>query len=151
MAFPIRVGFVGLSANGWAAAALVPPLLSSPLNEKYRLVAVSTSRPSSAEATAQAFSEKTGHPVKAYHGDTSAIASDREVDLVVVAVKAPDHKPALLPVLAQKKDVFVEWPLGRNLQEAIELAELAKEAGVRTMIGTQAWQSPIVNKARATA
>ena len=44
--------------------------------------------------------------------------------------------------------MFSEWPLARNLDEAKELAALAKEAGVRTLIGTQAWQSPLVNKVR---
>lgn len=148
MPSPIRIGFVGLSSSGWAAMALAPPLLSAPLNEKYTLAAVLTSRPESAKATADVFSEKTGQAVKAYHGDTSAIASDPDVDLVVVAVKTPAHKAALVPALEKKKDVFVEWPLGKNLEEALELASLAKQAGVRTMIGLQAWQAPLTTTVR---
>ncbi|KAH7106535.1 NAD-binding Rossmann fold oxidoreductase [Auriculariales sp. MPI-PUGE-AT-0066] len=141
---PIRVGFVGLSSTGWAGIALAPPLLTTPLNEKYMLTAISTSRASSAEETAKTYTDKSGRPVKAFHGSTTGIASDPDVDLVAVAVKAPDHKSALLPVLEQKKDVFVEWPLGKNLGETIELAEMARRAGVRTMIGMQAWQNPVV-------
>jgi len=143
---PIRIGFVGLSADGWAASSLAPPLLSAPLNTQYQIIAVSTTRAESAATTAAAYTEKTGTTVKAYHGDTSAISSDSDVDLVAVAVKAPAHKAALVPALQRKKDVFVEWPLGKNLEEAIGLAAMAKEAGVRTMIGLQAWQSPIAAK-----
>ena len=145
---PIGLGFVGLSAKGWASNALAPPLFQAPLNEQYKLVAVSTSRAASAEESAKAHTEKTGHNVKGYHGSTKAIAADPDVQFVAVSVKAPEHAAAIKPVLAAKKDVFSEWPLARNLDEAKELAALAKEAGVRTLIGTQAWQSPLVNKVR---
>ena len=145
---PIGLGFVGLSAKGWASRSLAPPLFQAPLNEQYKLVAVSTSRTASAEESAKVHSEKTGHAVKGYHGSTEAIAADPDVQFVAVSVKAPEHAAAIRPVLAAKKDVFSEWPLARNLDEAKELAALAKEAGVRTLIGTQAWQSPLVNKVR---
>ena len=72
--------------------------------------------------------------------------ADPDVQFVAVSVKAPDHAAAIKPVLAAKKNVFSEWPLGKNLDETKELAALAKEANVRTLIGLQAWQSPLVNK-----
>jgi len=144
----IGLGFVGLSAKGWASSALAPPLFQAPLNQQYKLVAVSTSRAESAEESAKAHTEKTGHAVKGYHGSTEAIAADPDVQFVAVSVKVPDHAAAIKPVLAAKKDVFSEWPLGKNLEETKELAVLAKEAGVRTLIGLQAWQSPLVNKVR---
>ena len=144
----IGLGFVGLSANGWASNALAPPLFQAPLNDQYKLVAVSTSRAASAEESAKVHTEKTGHVVKGYHGSTEAIAADPDVQFVAVAVKVPDHAAAIKPILAAKKDVFSEWPLARNLEEAKELAVLAKEAGVRTLVGLQEWQSPLVNKVR---
>ena len=148
---PIGLGFVGLSAKGWASSVLAPPLFQAPLNQQYKLVAVSTSRAASAEESAKAHTEKTGHTVKGYHGSTAAIAADPDVQFVAVSVKTPDHAAAIKPILAAKKDVFSEWPLGKNLEETRELAALAKEAGVRTLIGTQAWQSPLVNKVKMTS
>ena len=144
----IGLGFVGLSAKGWASRALAPPLFQAPLDQQYKLVAVSTSRASSADESANAHTEKLGYAVKGYHGSTEAIAADPDVQLVVISVKVPDHGAAIRPVLAAKKDVFSEWPLARNLEEAKELARLAKEAGVRTLVGLQEWQSPLVNKVR---
>jgi len=145
---PIGLGFVGLSAKGWASTSLAPPLFEAPLNQQYKLVAVSTSRAASAEESAKVHSEKIGYAVKGYHGSTEAIAADPDVQLVVISVKVPDHAAAIKPVLVAKKDVFSEWPLARNLEEAKELASLAKEAGVRTLVGLQEWQSPLVNKVR---
>jgi predicted dehydrogenase len=145
-ATPIRIGIVGLSATaGWAATALAPPLLQEPLASQYKLVAVSTSSERSAKASAEAYSEKTGHEVKGYH-DAADLANDSEIDMIAVAVKVPQHKAALIPALEKGKAVFSEWPLGRNVGEAKELADLAKKAGVKTMVGLQGWQSPVTQK-----
>lgn len=66
--------------------------------------------------------------------------------MVVVSVKVPMHKELTMPILKAKKDVFVEWPLGNGLQEAEELAALAKKQGVQTVVGLQARNLPIVLK-----
>ncbi|TFY77971.1 hypothetical protein EWM64_g6040 [Hericium alpestre] len=145
---PIKIGFVGLSSRGWAASSLAPPLLKSPLSDLYSITAVSTRSPESAQASAEKYSGLLSHPVKPYHGSTEAIANDPNVDLVAVSVKTPQHKAALLPAIAAGKDVFVEWPLGNGLQEAVELAAAAEKRGVRTLIGLQAWQSPLVSKVK---
>ncbi|KZW03428.1 NAD(P)-binding protein [Exidia glandulosa HHB12029] len=141
---PIRVGFVGLSASGWASIAHAGPLLKT---GAYTIAAVSTSNPLSASASSEKYSSEE-KKVKAYSGDTGAISNDPDVDLVAVSVKTPDHRAAVMPAIAAGKDVFVEWPLGRNFVETKEIAEAARRAGVRSMIGLQGWQSPVVKLAR---
>lgn len=148
MSSPIRVGFVGLSATGWASTRLAPSLLLLSLQDKYKIVAVSTTSEASSTASAKKQSEKLGHIVKAYHGDTTHIASDTDVDLVIVAVKTPYHKAAVLPVIAQKKNFFLEWPAGRALQETLEIAEAAHKQGVKSIVGLQARHSPVIKKVR---
>jgi predicted dehydrogenase len=76
------------------------------------------------------------------------LASDPNVDIVAVSVNVQSHYDNIKPALLAGKDVFVEWPLARNLAEAEELAALAKEKGVRTSVGLQARQSPTVIKAK---
>lgn len=139
---PIRVGIVGLSSAGWASTTLAPAFLSAPLSSHYTITALSTTSPQSAQTAADKYQ------VKPYHGDTSGISSDPDIDLIVVSVKAPSHKEALIPAIERGKDVFVEWPLGNGLAEAKELAEMARKKGVRTMVGTQAWQVPEIRKIR---
>lgn len=141
----MNVGVVGLSREGWAST-LVGPLLRAPLSEKYTLTALSTRSPESASASAEKYSNLAKREVKPYHGDTSQIASDKSVDLVVVAVRAPSHTHAALPVIEAGKNIFVEWPCGGSLRAAKELLDAAQRKGVRSMIGLQIFQSPIVKK-----
>ncbi|KAJ7142157.1 NAD-binding Rossmann fold oxidoreductase [Mycena crocata] len=143
---PIRVGVVGLSTTGWASIALAPALLHEDLASKYRLTAVSTTSETSASASAKKYSAETKGLVKAFHGDTTSIAKDPDVDFVVIAVRAPSHKQAILPVIAAEKNFFVEWPAGLNLMETSEIAQAAKMKGLKTMVGLQGRFSPVVCK-----
>lgn len=143
---PIKVGFIGLSSTGWASTALAPSLLQSGLSSSFDLTAVSTTSAASAEASAKKYSDLLRHPIKPYHGDSSQIANDPDVDLVVVAVKAPSHKAVLLPVIEAGKNLFVEWPAGVGLQESTEIAEAARKKGIKTMVGLQGRHSPVVKK-----
>ena len=121
------------------------PSLSS-LSDKYTLTAVLTSSPESASQTADKFTKSTGHPIKAYHGSSDGIANDPDVELVAVSVKAPDHKKVALPAIDARKDVFLEWPAGASLAEAVELAEAARKQGVRSLVGLQCRHSRALKK-----
>src|SRR5207237_2447897 len=45
---------------------------------------------------------------------------------------------------AAGKAVYCEWPLGRDLNDARAMAELAAKEGVRTVVGLQARQAPAI-------
>jgi predicted dehydrogenase len=47
------------------------------------------------------------------------------------------------------KDVFVEWPLEANAQKARELRDLAKEKGVRTVVGLQGRYDALAREIKA--
>ncbi|KAK4693820.1 hypothetical protein P7C71_g3650, partial [Lecanoromycetidae sp. Uapishka_2] len=143
---PVRLGIIGLSADksAWATRAHVDPLKSDLLKEKYQITAVATSKPETAEAAAKAY----GISKDKGYSSPEAIAKDPDVDMVVVSVKTPLHKQLAIPALEAKKDVFVEWPLGNGLQEAEELAALAKKQGVKTLIGLQSRLAPSIRKAK---
>jgi predicted dehydrogenase len=140
----IKIGFVGLSSTGWASSALFPAI--SQHKDKYTLKAVSTTSPESAAISAEKYTTDLGYPIKAYHGDTSRIAGDPDVDLVVVSVKAPKHREAVLPAIQAGKDIFLEWPAGANLKETIEIADAARRKGIRAMVGLQGRHSPVFTK-----
>ena len=42
------------------------------------------------------------------------------------------------------KHVYTEWPLGRTTAEAVEMADLAREKGVRNMVGLQSRTNPVL-------
>jgi len=146
---PIRLGVIGLSSTtGWAANASIPPLLQPPLSSKYTITALCTSSAQSAEASAKKWSELTGNKIKGYSGEIGyrGIAADPNVDMVVVSIRVPYHKQAVMPAIEAGKDVFVEWALGVSLKEAREIAEATEKKGIRTMVGLQAKQSPTIQK-----
>ena len=148
MPAPIRVGFIGLSTRGWAAAALAGPLFDPLLSSHYTLTALCTTSEDTAAAAAQKYTELAGHTVTGYHGEEGlrAIANDPNVDLVAVSVKIPDHYKALMPAIEAGKDIFVEWTVGNGAEETAKVAEAAKRKGVRILVGAQAIQSPWLQK-----
>ncbi|MEU1943749.1 Gfo/Idh/MocA family oxidoreductase [Streptomyces sp. NPDC020125] len=137
---PVRVGIVGLSANGgWAAGAHVPALAAL---DGYELRALSAS----SEESARAAGAKFGVPLT--FGSAAELARSEEVDLVVVTVKVPHHRELIVPALEAGKPVLSEWPLGTDLAQAEELAALAEAKGVRTAVGLQARSAPPVRYLR---
>jgi predicted dehydrogenase len=128
------------SCSSWASRSHLPYLQQSSL---YKISALQNSSQASAEASAK----KNALDVATY-GDPAALAKDLNVDIVAVSVNVPEHYDLIRPALEANKDVFCEWPLARNLAEAEEVTKLAKEKGVRTMVGLQARQNPSILKAK---
>jgi predicted dehydrogenase len=128
-------------SRSWASRSHLPYLKRTP---HYAITALQNSSLASAQASA-----------KQYHLDSvsthdapASIAKDPNVDIIAVSVNVPEHYNLICPALEAGKDVFCEWPLARNVKEAEELTNLAKEKGVRTMVGLQARQNPSILKAK---
>ena len=139
----IRVGIVGATltqgGSGWGANAHVPALKALP---DYELKAVCTAHEDTAKASAAAFGAERG-----YHrfGDMAAAP---DVDLVVVCVRVPGHRDLVMAGLEAGKAVLCEWPLGKNLAEAQEMADLASRRSIKTIVGLQARSAPAIVYAR---
>lgn len=132
----IGVGIIGAAADrGWAALAHVPALKSLP---DFEIVALSTTRRASADAAASHF----GVP-NAYDNHDDLVRHPG-VDVVVVTVKVPAHLELVRSALEAGKSVYCEWPLGNGLEEAEELAALARRKGVLAVVGLQARSAPSV-------
>jgi predicted dehydrogenase len=139
----IRVGIVGATVtqggSGWGANAHVPALKALP---HFELKAVCTSHEDTAKASAAAFGAE-----RAFHrfGD---MAADPDVDLIVVCVRVPGHRDLVMAGLQAGKAVLCEWPLGANLAEAEEMAGLASQRSLKTIVGLQARSDPTILYAR---
>ncbi|MET0188103.1 MAG: Gfo/Idh/MocA family oxidoreductase [Pseudonocardia sediminis] len=131
---PIGVGIIGLSAAGsWAERSHVPALRAV---EGFELRALAASSAESAAESGRV------HGVSRTFGSAAELSSCDEVDLVVVAVKVPHHRELVRAALGAGKAVLCEWPLGNGLDEAEELAALARERDVPTVVGLQARSNP---------
>lgn len=137
----IGVGVIGASPlhPGWAVTTHVPVIQAL---ADFELRAISTSRRDSALAATKAYG------VPAYD-DPGPLIARADVDLVVVAVKVPEHHALISAALDAGKMVFSEWPLATGLQEAGDLTARARSAGVRTFVGLQARYAPIVRYTRS--
>lgn len=140
MSSVLRVGFIGLSTSGWAPRAHLPYLKQ---NSKYVITGVCNTSKASAENAIKHHDLPT--TTKAY-SSYQELADDPEVDLVVVSVRTDYHGSSVRAALEKGKSAYVEWPLGKDLEEARELLDLAKKHGSKTMVGLQARRSPEVNK-----
>jgi predicted dehydrogenase len=61
---------------------------------------------------------------------------------VTVVVRVPSHYEPTKAAIEAGKHVYTEWPLGRTIAEAEELATLARAKGVQTAVGLQSRVSP---------
>ncbi len=133
----IRVGIIGANPDrGWAAQAHIPALQSLP--DDFEITALSTSRRESAEAARTRF----GVPLA--FDNTHDLVNSAEVDVVAITVKVPHHFELATAALTAGKSVYCEWPLGNGLEEAEQLAVLAKKKGVLAVAGLQARAAPAV-------
>jgi len=132
----LGVGIIGVSpVRGWAATAHIPALRALP---NYEIRALSAHSAESARAAGEAFG------VSGVFSDHEQIVTQPDIDVVAVTVKVPQHRELVSAALAAGKAVYCEWPLGRDLDDARAMAELAAEQEVRTVVGLQARQAPAI-------
>jgi predicted dehydrogenase len=136
----LGVGIIGVSpARGWAATAHIPALRALPNSE---VRALSASNAVSARAGGEVFG------VSTVFSDHEQLVTQPDVDVVAVTVKVPRHRELVFAALGAGKAVYCEWPLGRDLDDALAMEKLAADQGVRTVVGLQARQAPAIEFVR---
>ena len=136
----IRVGVVGANAErSWAKDSHIPAIRQLPA---LSLSDVATRSDESARAAAEAFGA--AH----WFADAQALCRSDTVDLVAVCVKVPEHEAIIRAALDAGKHVYCEWPLGRSVEEAERLADMARPAGLHHAIGLQGSAAPATRRAR---
>src|SRR5437667_10628155 len=136
----LGVGIIGVSpVRGWATTAHIPALRALP---NYEIAALSAHSAESARAAGQVFG------VSAVFSDHEQLVTQPDVDVVAVTVKVPHHRKLVSAALAAGKAVYCDWPLGRDLDEAREMAAVAAAQKARTIVGLQARQAPAIEFVR---
>jgi predicted dehydrogenase len=134
MADNVRIGIIGANpSNGWAGRAHMPGIKAGVPG--ITLAAVSTTRQESADEAAATFGAE-----YAFDDHRKMLERD-DIDVAAVVVKLPLHYELAKDIIESGKNVYVEWPLGTTTAQAEELAALAKEKGVRTVVGLQSRRS----------
>ncbi|MFQ6028810.1 MAG: Gfo/Idh/MocA family protein, partial [Dehalococcoidia bacterium] len=121
--------------RGWAPRSHLPAIVASP---EFELTAVCTTRRESAEESAKMFGARLAF------SDYREMLAHPEIDAVSVVLRVPSHYQVTMDALNAGKHVYTEWPLGKTLAEAQEMADLARSKGVRCMVGLQARANPAI-------
>jgi predicted dehydrogenase len=135
----IRVGMVGANPDyGWGSGVHRRVIERLP---GFALHGVCTTRQESARKAAEQFN------APLWFTDHESLARHPDIDLVAICVKVPHHYAIAKSALEAGKHVYCEWPLAISIDEADELAALAKARGVKAMIGLHLRGSPVMRQA----
>jgi len=136
MADQIRLGIIGASPTvGWAHRSHLPAIAASP---EFELTGVCTTRMETAEEA------KKQYGARLAFDDYKKMLAHPDIDAVAVVLRVPAHYQITKDVLNAGKHIFTEWPLGANIGEAQELADLARAKGVRAVVGLQSRAAPAI-------
>lgn len=125
----IRVGVIGVGS--WANRVQIPQVLSHPQAE---LVALSARTEEKLRAAGQQ------HGVSALYTDYQKLLGRDDLDAVCISSTHSMHYEMAKAALQRGLHVFCEKPLGMNSRQTGELARLAAQAGVKTMVSfTNRW------------
>ncbi len=119
-----KIGIVGL---GWIAQVFHLPILTKIPD------AIVTSVCDKDRSRARALAEKYG--IKRYYADVQEMLAAEELDAVDICATTNAHKDISIACLEAKKDIFVEKPIARKYLEAVSIAEAAKKAKKKVMVG----------------
>ena len=127
----IRVGVIG--AGNWASHGHLRVLALLP---EYEVVAIQARRQEAAATAAEKFG------IGTVVDTIDELLALPDVDLVLVLNTAPQHADTVRAVIAAGKHVYCEWPLTVSTGVAEELLHLARQAGVRHVVGLQRRLAP---------
>lgn len=120
----VRVGVIGL---GWVAQVVHLPILTK-LSEA-EIVAVCDRDKGRARLVAEKFG------VRSLYTDFNQMLEKETLDAVIVCTSTDAHKEVTLAALNAGKDVLVEKPIARRYDEAVAMAEAARQQKRKLMVG----------------
>ncbi|ENF3519621.1 Gfo/Idh/MocA family oxidoreductase [Escherichia coli] len=131
MSSKIRVGIIG--TGGWARYGHIPALQSL---EDFEITALAGRNKEKVEKYAAQFG------IGQAYGSPEELLENPDIDLVVVLAPTPEHGRLAKAVIASGKDIYSEWPLSTTTAETEEILALAREKGVKHIVGLQRRFSP---------
>lgn len=143
----LRVAVVGASRahskdgrDRWAIRAHLPALLAMP--EDFEVVAVCTTKMESASDAAEHFG------IPAAFDDVDTMLDSVAVDVVCVSLAPALHYEVAMKAMQAGAHVYCEQPGSVGSEPARQMAELAEEKGLKTVVGFRERHLPVVLQMR---
>ena len=141
MAKTLRVGVIGVSAEGgWARESHVPAIRATGGLE---LAAVATRTQETADAAGAAFG------VSRAYANAGDLIADPDIDVVTVAAPVTAHRDLIVAALNTGKHVITEWPVGTSTAQTEQIKAISDKSGLRTAVGLQSRLNPAALRALA--
>ncbi|MDU8924870.1 Gfo/Idh/MocA family oxidoreductase [Pasteurellaceae bacterium LIM206] len=139
----VRIGLIGTGYIGRChAIAYAQAPTAFPLDAELELEFLAEITPELAEQKAKAFGFNRST------GDWHDVINDPNVDVVDICTPNFLHKEIALAAIAKGKHVYSEKPLALNAQDAKEMYDAARKAGVKTLVGFNYIKNPTTQLAR---
>ncbi len=123
----IKIGVIGL---GVVAQVIHLPILQS-YSDKFEIAAICDISQQLLTALGDRYNVPSAHRYTDYHD----IATQRDVDAILVANSDEYHTDSALAALHQRKHVLIEKPMCLTRQEGEAIITARNEAGVQVMVG----------------
>ncbi|WP_458127925.1 Gfo/Idh/MocA family protein [Pseudomonas sp. Z2-11] len=139
----LGIGLIGTGFMGRAHALAfhnAKAVFDLPLNLK--LAALADADPLRARQCAQSWGFETAH------SDWQQLIDNPNVQLIAITTPNHLHFPMAMAALAAGKPVYCEKPLAVSLEQAEQMHQAAKAAGVVTRVGYNYQHNPIIRLAR---
>jgi len=120
----VKIGVVGL---GWVSQVIHLPILSKLPDAE--VVAVCDRDRSKARSVGEKFG------IKRTYTDIEQMLANEGLAAVVVATSTDTHRDAAIAAMKAGCDVLVEKPIAPRYEQAVEMAEVARELKKRLMVG----------------
>jgi predicted dehydrogenase len=85
------------------------------------------------------------------YSDVDEMLKRREIEAVVIVSQVAAHAPLSIKVLKSGKHVLCEKPIAETFQSAMEMVNMAKQTGLKAVIGYQQRFSPFYNTLKDVA
>jgi predicted dehydrogenase len=133
----VGAGFMGrCHANAFRA---VGGCFDLPVNPVTEMLADIDQQSAAKNAAALGFARSTG--------DWRELVCDPAIDIVAITAPNLMHEPIALAAIENDKTVYCEKPLSTTSQSAQRMFEVAKAAGILTMVGFNFLQNPMIGLA----
>jgi predicted dehydrogenase len=134
----LGTGFMGRAhSNGWMKVA---KFFDVPFEPVFKVVSGRN------KETLEAFAERWGY--ECFTQDWKEAVSRKDVDIVCVGTYTSTHREIVLEAAKHGKAIFCEKPVALSYQEAVEMADAVKKAGVLNYLNHNYRRVPAISLAK---
>lgn len=89
------------------------------------------------------------HHVEKWYTDAPALINDAAIDVIYIATPPASHLEYMMACIDAGKPVYVEKPMALNHQQSIQMANAAREKGIKVVVAHYRREQPLFKKVKS--